>query len=591
MKSKEAIRNRIINYAGIVWNTKRIERIHPLIHLLIEELTDELYLLDMKLHNIDSMILEKLVRQLVPARFDYVHAAGTVIQVRSESNHFFLSRRSDFFIKKMPDDLRSRHIETVAFSPVTDTVLHNLGISCIFYNRKLWKVDDLGNRTLWTETNRRYTGNNLWLFVDNPEGMAYVKDLYFYIDFPHLNDNHNYYQNLSLIKWKAGGTSLQMEEGLPTLPGVVPSRVESDALSYYRIHYQRVKTKLYLTDQSQQVSDELSIMMPDDFSETLPRGCWITLEFPTHFRVEDIEKMHILLNAFPVLNRRYVEKHHDTSKIAGTIALPSEPGEELLELVRVEDDTQDGYVSDDSGQKSKQGVYSLDFLKKKEAYTTLLHDNLELFSDVLDRERSVFSGVDKDKVAEIRNAVAALQDKDGERVDRNILSDHDEIARLNVNLKEDTHTLNVVYWTTFAGILNNLPVGTELMAGQTTGLNKSEAVLITPASGGRVFFDSDSLKAINCFYITSKGRILSKHDILTFCRIEIGKYAKEIDAVRCGKISPRPGAGIVNAMEIRITPEEQHREYFQRKEVLRWLKLRLEERSPIHYNYFITVIE
>lgn len=591
-RSKEAIRNKIIKYAGIVWNTKRVDDIHPLVHLMIEEVCDELYLMDNKLHDIDATILEKLVQNIIPTNFSYVRAGSAIAQIRPAHHKFHLDRKTEFFIKETPDNLLRKHLGKVVLSPVTDIHLNNLGISHLFYNRKLWETDQLGNRKPAGQFDASYFGNKLWLLMDNPMGIKQVKDLYFYINFPHLSDSHDYYQNLCRVKWTSAGTVLRMEEGLPLMAKSAPGKMESDVLSYYKIHYRTVKGTWLLEDNSSRgVPDEPASILGQEMTASLPGGYWICIEFPAHFRAEDLEKIQILLNTFPVLNRRYVDLRQDARTFTGVMALPSDQGEEFLELEGIEDANKNSYVPEDTANKSGQGTYSLEPVKKKDIHDTRLHDYLELFLDVLERERTAFPGVDIDKITAVQHAVTALRENAGEKTDSNILNEHAEVARLSVNLKEDTHALHIGYWTTLGETVNNLPAGTGLMSNQIAALNKSEATLITSITGGRLFYDPESLKAINRFYMTSKGRILTKHDILSFCRIEVGKYAGEIDAVRCGKISPRPGEGIVNAMEIRITPKEQYRDYFKQKEVLRWLKIRLEERSPIHYNYFITIIE
>lgn len=592
MKSREAIRNKIIHYASIVWNTKRVDHIHPLIHLMIEEISNELYLMDNKLHDIDATILEKLVRNIIPTQFNYVRAAFAIAQVRPGCNRLYVNRKMEFLIKEMPDYLLRKNISSVVFSPATDVVLNNLGISHLFYNRKLWEVDDQGNKKLLGEINARSIGNKLWMLLDNPGGLKRIKEMCFYMDFPHLDDSHAYYQSLSLLKWKAGNVSLKVEGGLPHIAKDAPNRTESETLSYFEIHYQTLTEEVRLDDKScHSIPGDLASVLGAELTGSLPDGYWISIEFPAHFEAKDIERMQILLNTFPILNRRYVQQRQEAESFTGVMALSSEIGEEFLDLERIEDTNKNAYAFNDTNTKSRQGVYTLDPVKKKDIQDTRLHDYLEWFVDVLERERVVFPGIDKDKIIEIQNAVAALQEDDEQKIDMNVLNEFAEVARLNIHLREDTHALNICYWTTLGEMMNDLPATTQLMASKTIALNKSETTLITPVTGGRVLYDLESIKAISRFYMTSKGRILTKHDILNFCQIEVGKFVRDIDVVRCGKISPKPGEGIVNAMEIRIVPKEKDRDYFRRKDTLRQLRIRLKERSPLHYNYVITIVE
>lgn len=240
-------------------------------------------------------------------------------------------------------------------------------------------------------------------------------------------------------------------------------------------------------------------ILGEEITESLPGGCWISIEFPAHFLREDLEQVQILLNAFPVLNRRYVEQRAGAKTCAGLMALPSGPGEEFLEPEYIGDAQGNRYLPEETAGRPGPGVYSLEPVRKKEIHDTRLHDYLELFSDVLARERATFPGIDIDKITQVQRAVAALWTDDGKKADLNILNAYAQVARLRVNLREDTHTLNVEYWTTLGETANGLPAGTGLMASQVTALNKSDTTLVTPVTGGRSFYDPLSLQAINRF--------------------------------------------------------------------------------------------
>lgn len=591
-RTKEAIRNQITSYAGMAWDTKRVYDMHPLVHLMIDDLCNELFLMENKLHDLDTAILDKLVLNLAPRHFNYVRAGMAIVQARPQQNKVILSRMTELLMKEMPDYLQRKNLEKAAFSPVTDVQLNNLGISHMYYNRKSWNNGELADKKTDAQANQHCIGNKIWFQIDNPGGVKQVKDLSFYIDFPHLDDNHPYYQALSQAKWKLGDVPLEMEEGLPPVSKIPPNEMESEVLSYYSIHYRTAKGILALDEKSyRQTPYELALVLGMGKAGKLPGGHWVSIELPTHFKAEDLEKIKILLNAFPVINRRQVKLCQSAKTFTGQLALSSNLGEEFLELEHVDDTDNNSYVPGDTGDKSKQGTYSLEVVKKKNSDGSHLRDYLELFMDVLDRERAVFPKLNMDEITKVQDAIASLQEVNGKKVDLNLLKGGAEAAHLTVNLNEDAHALNVSYWTTLAELANGIPANTGLMASQTEVLSKSETTLVTAVTGGRTFFDMESLRAVNRFYMTSKGRILTKHDMLGFCRIELGKFAKSIDAVRCGKISTKQGEGIVNAIEIRITPKEGCRDYFKRKEVSRWLKMRLEERSPIHYNYVITIIE
>lgn len=68
MKSKEAIRNTILNYTNQIWGTRKIERLDLLIQMMVSTLTNELYLMQNKLADLDSTLLEKDCEEAHPRK-------------------------------------------------------------------------------------------------------------------------------------------------------------------------------------------------------------------------------------------------------------------------------------------------------------------------------------------------------------------------------------------------------------------------------------------------------------------------------------------------------------------------------------------
>ena len=169
------------------------------------------------------------------------------------------------------------------------------------------------------------------------------------------------------------------------------------------------------------------------------------------------------------------------------------------------------------------------------------------------------------------------------------MNEYADVAKVQVLLHDNAEGLSVRYWTTLAERANGIAAGTSLMAGTIPALNKSNAVLITECSGARSFYDTECLKAINCFYLTSRDRILTKDDILNYCRIEVGQYVTDIDVMKKVKISKRFKEGLVNVMEIKLTPKIDYAASLKEGSIVKELLLRLRKRSPETYNYTIEV--
>lgn len=591
MKSKEAIRNKVIRYTNLVWNGDRINNLNPLVHLIIEETCNELFLLDNRLTDIDSTILEKLVNKLSPTGFNYVRPAHGLLFIKPETAQYRLTQESEFFMKNIPDNLREQIIVPPVFTPVTDITLINTSIKHLFFDRTLWSTDDTGEKKVVLHTQNKADYNTLWMQLEYHSDIKRIQDLCLYLDFPHLNDNDDYYEVLSDIKWNCNGKKLQVEQGIPFDSGKVISPIEYDILNYYKKHYWTISDVLHPEDVSTILPPELQNVIDEEAASSIPTGIWLSIKFPSHFRQEDITKVFIVINTFPVVNRRNNEHRVSLDDFSGIMALPSEPGEEFLEIEFVKDSSQNMYNRDDILTTTKKGIYSVEPVRKKDLHDSRIYDYLERFIDTFRSERSVFPNIDEDRIQSVLNSISDILGKENHKQSLNNLNDYAEVARLAINPHLDSASIETKYWTSLAGRLNGLPKGTAMMANKIPALNKSDAVLLTKVDGGRAFYDLESLKAINRFFLVSKGKIVTKFNIVSFCEIEVGKYCNHIDVVRKAKISPGYKEGIINVMEVRLTPKEQYIEYFNQKGVLGDLKIRLSKYSPPHYRYVIKIME
>lgn len=589
MKSREAIRNQIINYTNRIWGIKNPNTINPLFQLIIEEICNELYLLDNKLNDIDATILEKLVETLSPSLYNYVRPAHGILQAKPDVPTYHLNRNIEFSLKELQSKAKDDERNPPVFTSLTDFILYKMSIKHIFFNQSLWSVDEQGKKTLMAVTEKKAAYNTVWLQIEADADIKQWNNLFFYIDFPHLNDNHDYYGLLPTARWVMAGKQLSITSGLPLMDDMICSNMEKDILHFYEGHYQTITNTIRPDDLSlKKMPSELSDIIPDDILSSLPEKNWLSITFPPHFETSDLEKMKIVLNAFPVINRRYNEYRQAVQNLSTTFTLPSEPGEEFLDIESFADTAGNPFAGHDTIMKQR-GSYTLTPVRKKKVDDTRIYDRLEHFADLIQNNKTAFPNIDEEKIQDVLNLLSDIQDKDNKRLDLNKMNEYADVAKVSVHVYEDTATLDISYWTTLAGQMNGLEEGATLMATTIPELNKNKAVFLTPVTGGRIFYDVESLKAINRFFLTSKGRILTKHDILSYCRLEIGKYAESIDVIKSVKISPRFKEGLINIMEIRIKPKEKYQDYLNKKEAVKELRTRLAKRSPGHFNYEIVI--
>ncbi|MDR3286814.1 MAG: hypothetical protein LBT27_05175 [Prevotellaceae bacterium] len=587
MKTKDAIRNDIVRYANFVWQNQNLSSQNSLVQLMIEEICNEVYLLNNKLDDTNYFVLKKLVSKLTPSSFGYVRPAHGILYVKTDEPEFNLEKRTNFFIKVIPDDFKEKEINSIIFTPITDMKLINANITHFFFDKTLWSIDNKGNKDILFQTDKQIKHNTVWLGLNIDKEIKSLENLYFYIQFPHLDCNHEYYDILQYLQWNAGNKPLKMKQGLPVDEKVKYSKTENELLEYYKTNYQTIGNKIRLNElKEHKMPEEFSSIADENFISAFSTPLyWISISFPPHFHSEDIEKMTVLLNVFPVVNRHYNENNFILTENEKTISLPSDIGEEFLEMNRFSDAGNNTYKCVNTIKE--EGEYIAQPIPKKDIEDPRIADYLERLIDVVQDESVAFSKIDKDKMLIVYNAISSLQNSDSHKVERNWLNEYADVAMLTVKPKEDTKDMTISWWTTYAERLNDIPEGTLLMAYNNAILNKTDAVFLTRVHGGKSFYDFESLKAINRFYTTSHDRILTKHNILNFCRIELGKYVENIDVVKNVRISHKRNEGMLNVIEIQIKPRPEYADYLQNTGILKELYIRLRQRSPDTFNYKI----
>lgn len=589
MATKESINKRLLQYINLAWDVKNISNLNPLVHLMIEGINNELFLLDNKLEDIDISVSNKLVKRLLPKAYNYIRPSHAILQVNPSVPIYKLDKHVSFTMKELPDNVRRQGISSVSFTPVVNTTIYDINITHIFCDRTLWAINDKKRKVLgYSKMRAQY--NTVWLGVDIAPEIETLKDIAFYLDFEHLQDHHEYYNTMSELKWYINEKTLKMKRGLHISFPKEISETEKSVLDLYQDHYQTLVDKIDLKDiPTKKIPDELSDIMDEGIMSSIPPLYWISIIFPANFHSEDVEKISISLNAIPVLNRYNNNKTVLRKDFETIISLSSGLGQEFLDIESISDTANNIYNREN--ELKEDYSYTIEPIQRKNTEDPRIIDYLERLADIVQDERAAFPDIDNEKIVDVLNAVSSIQDKDTQRVELNRLKEYAEIALLTLKSGKKATSANVSYWTTHADLINGIVKGTDLMANKIPELNKSNAILLTETNGGRNLYDMEILKAINNFYLTSKDRILTKYNILSFCKIELGGYTENIDVVRKAIISHKLKEGIIIVMEIQVTPKRQYIDYFKQKGVFKDLLIRLQQRFPNNFNYRIKLIE
>jgi hypothetical protein len=591
MKSKEAIRNKIISYTNQVWGTKKIERLDLLVQMMIGTLTDELYLVQNKLNDVDSSLLEKIAKKLTPEKYIAVRPAHTILQMKPNDPIVVLEPSNTFTLEWIPDGFIDEKADAITFHPVAETCLYNIKIEYLFHHKQLYAFDSNDKKQLITTVSNQSPTNSVWLGLDVATEIDNLRGLSFYLDFPELSEIHELYEVLPYTKCFINGKEIKLKRGFPVHSKDIPAESDADILHFYNDHYFTIDEDVYLRDLKPETVPEAlgNIIHPEQTGELRPKY-WGNLQFSPYFTPKYLRDMIIAINTFPVSNKRLIKTTIIKSNLSKTTLLPCEPGEKLLSVDSLIDNRERNLVLDVVVGSSEDGTYHLETINRAFVEEYGLIDYIEQLLDLMDDKRSVFSGINKDQAAEGLSALTNITNEDNRKVDVNDRSKGDGTTYLSINPYKNTSTVNVSYWVTYGKHLNDIPAKKVFMPDKTPRFDGLTAVSLCELQGAKEFTDIRDIMSIDKYIFTSKDRIITEHNIKCFCESELGRIVEKVEVRLDGKISPKPYEGIVRVINIYLTPSVGYRDLLYQKGTLKNLKVRLQKRSPEDYNYNIEII-
>lgn len=590
MKSKEAIRNTILNYTNQIWGTKKIERLDLLVQMMVNGLTNELFLAQNKLNDLDTTLLEKIARRLTPEKYTAVRPAHTILQMKSDDPITLLDRSNTFTLEWIPDGFFHEKNEGITFHPIASTRLFNLNIDHLFYHKKLFVINDEQEKELLVETTKQPTDNSVWLGLDIDPEITQLQGLSFYLDFAHLSEIDELYDVLPYTKCCIGDKEVSLAPGFPVDSSEYITDADKDILHLYNDHYLTINEAVSLREmEKERIPKGLSEVLQGSKTDALKPKYWIKLLFPSYFTPQHLTDIFIAVNAFPVSNKRLISQTIIKDNFTSMITLSSEQGEKLQAIDAIVDNKGREFVSERESGHNEAGTYHLETINKVFLEEYSLIDYMEQLLDLIDDERAVFTGLDKDQVGETLLSLTKAEGEDEKKTDYNNKHKGESLTRLQINPYEDTSTIKLDYWVTFGDQVDNIPAKKLFDADRTGKLEGMTALSLCEVYGSKEFTDIQDLMSIDKYIFTSKDRIITEHNIRTFCESELGKAIEEVEIKLDGKISPKPKEGIIRVIKLTLIPSVGHPDLLYKKGVLKSLKTRLEQRSPSDFVYDISI--
>lgn len=602
-ESKEEIKDRMIQTALRFWNIKNIENLDPLIRLLIEALSEQLHEVSDNIADIETRTMQRLSEVLLPDAVIMAKPAHAIANIEPKWEKIQTSQEACFYTK---NPFPNRKIQNrYAFYPACKTPLHRATIKKIICAADVYEVTpDFNKRLIFRTEVTPENHNKIWVGLSFESVLANLQNFSFYINFPNIDRRNDYLKWLSYADWSFNKIKINVRNGIHN----VNQYSQEDTLDHFfenqnfneRMNHRILDfyTSNYVTiDQPLEVSREKYTCLPTADEKTLQlwqeeasfvfseKLLWIEITVPQTFKPHIISDIQIAINTVPVVNKELHTTNHTIQKGLAIIPLEMKAEESFLGMISLSDDKNQLYhrsygfksTSTHNYTLRQGGTEAFDFRNAKELLIKL--------QSLLEDEANVFSSL---KTASSENIL--LIERLINRLERDVSVQQTMGKELLYYIFLDrvysTSHFFVRYWTTLGEAANGMRIGTSLTSEEQSFEQTSDAVLITPTLGGTPPPSERERIAQFKFLLNSRGRVVTNHDIRTFCLAEFPDIVSDVRIEQGICIGTLPGQGLVRTIDVHLIPLGEVKE---KQLVMDTIHNQLAKHSPMTFNYRIFI--
>jgi hypothetical protein len=602
--SKEDIRTRMLRNAMDYWGTTNINDIDPMVKLLIEALSTELFNVSNDVKNLENRVLSKISRILASDYLTSALPAHAVIKAQpieakenvNVNNHFIYKRPAT------KENTKAEDLQ-VFFSPVGELELFNATIRYSRSGRNIYELDEAmhKNVSLTATTDLNSEPNTLWLGIDYQPALNNLQNLALFFEWPEYSANNDFYNLLSVVKCYSGSDELQTRPGLiykEDAEGAnrpvfyeqnVINLITRDIKEYYSNRFVSITDSALadLGNKKQAFPEEFAGQFSTNDLSKLKPCLWLKLTFPAAISPAVIDELQISLNCLPVVNRRRHEQKYRLREVNNIIPIKVTANDHFLSVKELYDD-QSVYYSEipyTQATQSFEGSYTIRNGGAERFDPRNAQQLIEYLFELLRDEKAAFAAYGSDFLNNILKTLEqnlALIEKKSKLAE----SSSELYNYLIVKPGVKASMLYLQYWTTLADAANHIRRGSRLVQFETMKIKADGLRLMTGTVGGRNSLGATERIQAYKYGLTTKDRIVTQADLVSYCFYELGNKITDVKIGKGVMVSTNPKEGFKKTVDIFLEPAAGLQLATDDWDtLLTLLKSKLTSRSVIDANY------
>jgi hypothetical protein len=605
--SKEAIKTRMLRIASTYWETKSTDELDPLVKLLMEALSAELYDVMNDIRNAEGRILEKVAQLLAPDLLTVPTPSHAVMQAVPGEASETVTGEDQFYLEKKIASKQDGALDTnvdLYFTATNPTKIFDAQIKYLCCGLNLHLFDQAGSRVLVSSGARGQSVNeySIWIGLSMNSRLSSINGLSFFFDLKNVDAQiaDFFYQFIPLSKWYVGGREIPVAPGLPEAEITADTATEdsitnTDIMNSIRKNINNYYKKKFVTIIDEGYEANLKTY-PNEFNDAFPQtvlqkltepATWIRIVFPGNIQQELLNEILVRTNAFPVMNCKRNELRYRLRNGRNIIPIPNVENERFLAIKSFTDgETNYKAIPFKKSADEETGTYTLRTGGLERFDSRNSREMIQYLIELLRSESAAFSAYGHDFIAgtlkELNQFIALLEQKTNTTI-----TDATEIPNYIVTKpRKNKELMFAEYWTTNMHIANNIRSGTKLQQMGGVSVKQESLMLLTSTMGGKDKLKPEEKLVAFKYGLLTRDRIVTAEDIRSFCFYELGNKLKQVTVKRGYEISDNPKEGAKRTIDVTLIPSPLRQG--QKEEWLLLcdqLKAKLQNKSGMSYNY------
>ncbi|MCX2478058.1 hypothetical protein OQY15_03085 [Pedobacter sp. MC2016-15] len=602
---KAEISNRILKNARDYWNIKNAADFDPLVKLLIEALSTELFNVSNELKNLENKLLDKISRVLASDLLTSALPAHAILHATTVEMTETITEKDQFFYKQKMQVMEGGKEgagREIFFSSLKPLKLFNADVAYIANGNNLFRVDARADKSFLSQTlpGRRMENNTVYLGIQVPERIDSYQGMNFYFDWRNYQVEENSYELLALSQWFQDSLPVNMagyQYYLDSDKSTTSPFDHHDLLNLIAEDIDAIYSNRFLTIANDRAQPPRLQIYPKEFENffsqenlqhfTVPI-LWFKVVFPVAITHAMLDELHIVVNAFPVVNKKVHDFKHRLKMMTDIVPLKLPEHDHFLSLNKLWDNlgnvyTEIPYVHDD---QTKTGSFSIRYGGAERFDNRNAREVMDYLFELLRDEKAVFSayGVDflNHTLKELEQNISLI-----ERKTKVQLNNTSEL--LNYLVVKPVNAADMLFsecWTTNAEAGNQIRHGSILEPFETSKINSGSIFLLSTSQGGRSRLDAGNRVQAFKYGLTSGNRVVSRADIVNFCFYELGDYITSVDIKKGLLNSKNTNEGFIKTTDVFLSPVPgSHLSTEEWEALLRNTRAKLQIRSVMNIHY------